>query len=52
MEFFLAAVSMKNSERRERKHKEFGASFAQPYLSLDLQIFVLFQIEFDGITNV
>lgn len=52
MEFFLAAVSMKDSEERERKYKEFGASFTQSYLSLDLQIFVLFQIEFDGITNV
>lgn len=52
MEFFLAAISMKDSEQRERKHKELGASFTQSYLSLDLQIFVLFQIEFDGITNV
>lgn len=52
MEFFLAAVSMKDYEQRERKHKEFGASFIQSYLSLDLQIFVFFQIEFDGITNV
>lgn len=52
MEFFLAAVSMKDSEQRERKPKELGARFTQSYLSLDLQIFVLFQIEFDGIANV
>lgn len=52
MEFFLAAVFMKDSEEREKKLKEFRASFTQSYLSLDLQIFVLFQIEFDGITNV
>lgn len=43
---------MKDSEWREGKHKEFGASFTQSDLSLGLQIFVLFQIEFDGITNM